>query len=143
MLFLHNKKEIKMSLTIQIPVTTEQYLRENATREGMSLERYIAQLLTATSISTKKKKKPLTEAELLKHIQLDVQLDDLQAYCSLKETFKSGKLTEQERETLIQLNELIEIAHAKRMGYVIELAKLRHISLEKAMSDLGIKHLTA
>jgi soluble P-type ATPase len=74
---------------------------------------------------------------------LDVQLDDLQAYCSLKETFKSGKLTEQERETLIQLNELIEIAHAKRMGYVIELAKLRHISLEKAMSDLGIKHLTA
>jgi hypothetical protein len=132
-----------MSLTIQIPVTTEHYLRENATREGMSLERYIAQLLTATSISTKKKKKPRTELELLKHIQLDVQLDDLQTYCNLKENFESGKLTEQERETLIQLNELIEIAHAKRMVYVIELAKLRHISIEKAMLDLGVKHLTA
>jgi hypothetical protein len=62
MLFLHNKKEIKMSLTIQIPVTTEQYLRENATREGMSLERYIAQLLTATSISTKKKRTSKTHS---------------------------------------------------------------------------------
>ena len=132
-----------MSLTIQIPVTTEHYLRENATREGMSLERYIAQLLTATSISNKKKKKPLSEPELLKHIQLDVKVEDLQMYISLKEHFKSGKLNEQERETLIQLNELIEIAHAKRMVYIAELAKLRHISLEKAMLDLGVKHVAA
>jgi hypothetical protein len=134
-----------MSLTIQLPLTTEHYLRENATREGMPLERYISQLLTATSVSSsaKNKKKPLTEKELLKHIQLDVQIDDLQAYVRLKEIFKLGKLTEQERETLIQLNDLIEIAHAKRMGYVLQLAKLRNISLEKAMVDLGIKHLNA
>ena len=48
-----------MSLTIQLPSTTEHYLRENATREGMPLERYIAQLLTETSIlmTAKKKKK--------------------------------------------------------------------------------------
>ncbi len=130
-----------MSFTIQLPLTTEHYLRENATREGMSLERYIAQLLTATSVSSseKKKQKPLTEGELLQHSQLDIQTDDLQEYYRLKALLQLGKITEQEREILIQLNELLEIAHAKRMGYVLQLANLRKVTLEKMMSDLGIK----
>jgi hypothetical protein len=133
-----------MSLIIQLPVTTEHYLRESATREGMPLERYIAQLLTATSISKNtKKKKPVTEKELLKHIQLDIQTDDLEEYHRLRTLFKVNKITETERENLIQLNDLIEIAHAKRMSYVLQLAKLRNIPLEKAMEDLGIKHLSA
>ena len=132
-----------MSLTIQLPTTTEHYLRENATREGMPLERYIAQLLTETSIlmTAKKKKKSLTEDELLKHIELDIQTDDLQEYYRLTELFKSGKITEQEREILVQLSNLVEIAHAKRMAYVLQLSKLRKVSLEKLMADLGIKQL--
>jgi hypothetical protein len=130
-----------MSLTIQLPITTEHYLRESATREGMPLERYISQLLTATSISkTPKKQKPLTEGELLKHSQLAIQTADLEEYHRLRTLFKTDKITENERESLIQLNDLIEIAHAKRMNYVLQLAKLRNISLEKAMSDLEIKH---
>lgn len=133
-----------MSLTIQLPVTTEHSLRESATREGMSLERYIAQLLTITSITkTPKKKKPLTEDELFKYCQLDIQTADLEAYHRLKTLFKTDKITENERENLIQLNDLIEVAHAKRMGYVLQLAQLRKVSLEKMMSDLGIKHLSA
>ena len=110
-----------MSLTIQLPVTTEYQLRESATREGMPLERYISQLLTATSMSTndRKKKKPLSEAELLAHCQLDVQLNDLEEYHRLRTLYKLNKITDEERETLIQLNDLIEIAHAKRMAYVL------------------------
>ena len=133
-----------MSLTIQLPVTTEYQLRESATREGMPLERYISQLLTATSMSTndRKKKKPLSEAELLAHCQLDVQLNDLEEYHRLRTLYKLNKITDEERETLIQLNDLIEIAHAKRMGSVLQLAQLRKISLEKTMLDLGIKHLS-
>jgi hypothetical protein len=133
-----------MSLIIQLPITTEHYLRESATREGMPLERYISQLLTATSIltSAKNKKKPLTESALLKHIQLAVQADDLEEYHRLRTLFKSNTITDAERETLIQLYDLIEIAHAKRMDYVLQLAKLRHVSLEQAMEDLGIKHLS-
>jgi hypothetical protein len=133
-----------MSLTIQLPVTTEHYLRESATREGMPLEHYISQLLTATSISKNaKKKKILTEQELLTHCQLDIQMADLEEYHRLRTLFKTDKITEEERENLIQLNDLIEIAHAKRMGYVLQLAQLRKISLEKTMLDLGIKHLSA
>jgi hypothetical protein len=132
-----------MSLTIQLPVTTEHYLRESATREGMPLERYISQLLTATSLSKNvKKKKLLTEQELLTHCQLDIQIADLEEYHWLRTLFKIDKITENERESLIELNNLIEIAHAKRMNYVFQLAKLRNISLENTMLDLGIKHLS-
>jgi hypothetical protein len=133
-----------MSLTIQLPVTTEHYLRENANRLGISLEGYISQLLTETSISTfsKKKKKSVTEIELLQNIQLDIQADDLREYNRLKNLFKLGEITEQERESLIQLNDLVEIAHAKRMQYVLLLAKLRQVPLDKLMIDLGIKQPT-
>ena len=133
-----------MSLTIQLPVTTEHYLRESATREGMPLEHYIAQLLTATSLSgvVKKKKKPLTERELLTYCELDVQADDLREYHRLRGLFELNKIADTERDALIQLNDLIEIAHAKRMAYVLQLAQLRHVSLEKMMLDLGIKHLS-
>ena len=133
-----------MSLTIQLPLTTEHYLRESATREGMSLERYITQLLTATSISrnAKKSEQPLTEAELLKHCQLAVQTDDLAEYHRLRTLYKLNKITDAERESLIQLNDLIEIAHAKRMAYVLQLATLRNVSLEQTMKDLGIKHIS-
>jgi hypothetical protein len=93
-----------------------------------------------TNPSIIKDSKPSTEAEFLKHTQLDIHIDDLEEYHRLRTLFKTDKITENEREFLIQLNDLIEIAHAKRMNYVLQLAKLRNISLEKAMSDLGIKH---
>ena len=129
-----------MSLTIQIPVTTEHYLREIAKRQGMSLEHYISQLLTDTSISTlnKKGKKSITEIDLLQKIQLNIQADDLHEFYRLTQLLKAGKITEKERETLIQLNDLVEIAHAKRMQYVLQLAKLRKVSFDKILTDLGI-----
>ena len=129
-----------MSLTIQIPVTTEHYLREIAKRQGMSLEHYISQLLTDTSISTlnNKGKKSITEIDLLQKIQLNIQADDLHEFYRLTQLLKSGKITEKEKETLIQLNDLVEIAHAKRMQYVLQLAKLRKVFFDKILTDLGI-----
>jgi hypothetical protein len=66
----------------------------------------------------------------------------LREYNRLKNLFKLGEITEQERESLIQLNDLVEIAHAKRMQYVLLLAKLRQVPLDKLMIDLGIKQPT-
>jgi hypothetical protein len=130
-----------MSLIIQIPVTTEHYLRENANRQGMSLEDYISQLLTETSVSafSKKGKKTLSEIELLQKVQLDIQKDDLREYNRLKNLLKLGEITEQEREKLIQLNDLVEIAHAKRMQFILQLAQLRKVPLDSVLMDLGIK----
>lgn len=43
-------KILKMSLTIELPVTVEQSLRKRAERQGVSLENYISQLLTEIDI---------------------------------------------------------------------------------------------
>ena len=75
--------------------------------------------------------------------QLDIQTADLEEYYRLKTLFRTEKITENERENLIELNNLIEIAPAKRMGYVLQLEQLRQVCLEKIMLDSGIKHLYA
>ena len=130
-----------MSLTIQLPLTIEQHLRETAIKQGLSLENYVMQILALKSSSNegKKRKKGLTENDLLMHTQMNILPDDLEEFYRLSKLYKSGELTVDEHEKLAYLNDLIEIAHAERMKYVVALAKLRNISLEVVMDDLGIK----
>jgi phage repressor protein C with HTH and peptisase S24 domain len=130
-----------MSLTIQLPLNIEQNLRETAIKQGFSLENYVMHLLTLNSKAkeTKKKRKELSESDLLMRIHLDVDPKELEEYYRLGTVFKTGTLTEEEYEKLLELNDLIEIAHAKRMKYLLALAKMRQVSLETIMDDFGIK----
>ena len=134
-----------MSLTIQLPLTIEQNLRKNATKQGVSLENYVMHILSINSKEKgiKKNKKDLTENDLLMHVQLDVLPHDLEEFYRLSNLFKSGNITETEYQKLTQLNDLIEIAHAERMKHLLNLAKFRHVSLEKIMDDLGIERHAA
>lgn len=129
-----------MSLTIQLPLTVEQHLREHATKQGVSLENYVMQILALNSRKKEvKKEKDFTESELLMNTQLNVLPSDLEEFYRLSSAFKSKTITEEEYEKLLQLSDLIEIAHAERMKYVFALAQLRQVSLEYMMQDLGIK----
>lgn len=133
-----------MSLTIDLPITVEHTLRKNAEKQGITIERYISSLLTEFD-SKKSIEYPesLTENELLQRIQLDVHPTDLEEYYRLTEIFKTGNITLEDHEKLINLNDLIEIAHANRMKYLLELAKLRNKSLEDMVYELGIKRKVA
>ena len=126
-----------MSFTIQLPAPIEQHLRQHAAQKGLTIESYIAQLLTEKSTSSKRGKR--TEAELLERLQLAVQPSDLEMFYHLSAKFQSGHISADEHEKLLQLNDLIEIAHADRMKYVLEYAKFKGLSLESAMDSLGIK----
>lgn len=129
-----------MSLTIQLPLTVEQHLREHATKQGVSLENYVMQILALNSRKKEVKKgKDFTESELLMLTQLNVLPSDLEEFYRLSAAFKSKNITEEEYEKLLQLGDLIEIAHAERIKYVLALAQLRQVSLESVMQDLGIK----
>jgi hypothetical protein len=140
-IFVRNKN--KMSLIIQLPSTIEQNLKENASKQGVTLEDYILQLLVSKGSSKKSKKrnKAWTEDELLMNIQLKIHPKDLESYHRLTERFNSNTLTEAEHERLLQLHDIIEMAHAERMKYVIALAQLRRQTIEQTMQDLGIKPL--
>ena len=129
-----------MSLTIQLPLTIEQNLREIAKTQGLSLESYVMQILAHNSRKkeSKKKEKDLTETELLTHTQLNVLPSDLEEFYRLSSLFNAKTISDIDYEKLLQLNDLIEIAHAERMKYILVLANLRNVSLETMMHDLGI-----
>ncbi len=133
-----------MSLTIELPISVERALRKQAEMQGVALESYISELLS--SIPTDKfteQPKESTETQLLEKIQLNVAPQDLEEYYRLSALFKSDQITDAEHEKLLALNDVIEIAHAERIKYVIELSKLRNQSLEDVVLELGLKRKVA
>ena len=82
--------------------------------------------------------KKLIEAELLQNIQLSINPRDLEEYQQLVAIYKAGEISPENYDRLIQLSDLYEIAHAKRMENIITLAKLRNTPLEELLSELGI-----
>ena len=130
-----------MALTINLPQTIEQKLRQDAALKGMSLDSYFLRLLKQMAVTSQPKETPnqLSETELLKKINLDISEAEWANYRHLIGLRRAEQLTEKEHETLIQLGDKIEDAHAKRMAYLWALAQLRGVSLDKIMQDLQIK----
>ena len=130
-----------MALTINLPQSIEQELLQDAALKGMSLDSYFLRLLKQAAALSQAKgaSKSLTETDLLKKINLDISDEEWADYRYLIGLRRAEKLTAQEHESLIQLGNKIENAHAKRMEYVWALAQLRGVSLDKIMQDLGIK----
>ena len=133
-----------MSLTIELPISVERALRKQAEQQGVALESYISDLLSSIPTDNfTEQPKERTEVQLLEKIQLNVAPQDLEEYYRLSALFKSGQITDVEHEKLLALNDVIEIAHAERIKYVIELAKLRNQSLEDVVLELGLKRKVA
>ena len=130
-----------MALTINLPQTIEEQLRQEAASKGMSLDRYFLHLLkqAASVAQSKGTPKQLSETDLLKKINLDISEAEWKEYRHLIGLRRAERLTEQEHEALIALGDKIEDAHAKRLEYLWALAQLRGVSLDKIMDDLGIK----
>jgi hypothetical protein len=51
---------------------------------------------------------------------------------------KAETLTPDEQTELIALSDRLEEANARRIGYLAELARVRHTTLEAVMSELGL-----
>lgn len=131
-----------MALTIELPSNIEQQLLKGATQKGISLENYLVQLLSSATKAQKKqaKNKPLSETELLQKINLSITLTEAEwlIYRRLVALRKAELLTETEYHQLIELGEKIEQDNVNRLRYLVALAQLRQVSLDKVMDDLGI-----
>ena len=129
-----------MSLTINLPTTVEQQFRQEAATNGLSLDNYLLRLLQqAANISRKQpESQQLSESDLLKKINLDISDAEWTHYRHLIGLLRAETITKKEQGTLIALGDKIEIANAKRVKYLFELAELRDISVEKLMKNLGI-----
>lgn len=128
-----------MPLTINLPTPIENQFRQEASQKGVSLENYLLRLLQQAARLSQKHTPEFSENELLKKIDLGISEAEWANYRRLISLRRAECLTEQEHESLILLGDKIELANAKRLQYLLELAQLRGVSLEKVMSDLGIK----
>ena len=128
-----------MSLTINLPTTIEQQFRQEAASNGLSLDTYLLRLLQQAATRKQPSAKQRSESELLKKINLDISDAEWTSYRHLIGLMHAETLTEQEHETLVALGDKIEIANAKRVKYLFELAELRGISVEQLMKNLRIQ----
>ena len=132
-----------MALTIELPSNIEQQLLQKAKQKGISLENYLLQLIShATDLPKKQVKRKsiseLSESELLQKINLDITEEEWTTYRHLTDLRKAENITDSEYAQLIQLGEKIENANVVRLKYLVALSKIRNVSLDKVMADLGL-----
>ena len=129
-----------MSIVIQINPSLETRLREKALTKGMGLNQFISQFLEHT-FPDKSLLQPVVserEATLLQQVDLDIPIEKWALYVSLKDKRQNKTLSEIERNELIELTNDIELANAKRISVLAELAQIRNQPIRIVMEELGL-----
>ncbi len=120
-------------------MTTEQILEAVHRLSSDELKR-LAQEIMQVEASRREPAMSKQETELIKRINQVPSPERVSRYRELWKKGRAGKLTDEEQQERAQLSDWIEGVHVERMGYVVELARLRGASLSDTMRQLGIKH---
>ena len=123
---------------IEAQLSTNELLKAVTQLSQRELEQFTSQVMALTA-QRRAPNLPQSEAELLQKINLGWSEERWQRYRALIVKRRAETLTVDEQPELIALSDQIEQANARRMAHLIELAKLRHTSLEALMSELGIQ----
>jgi len=118
-------------------VRPEQVLGELETLSDAQLDRLLPQVF---ALRARRGRHVLgkREGQLLECINRPLPSQLQKAYHRLDEKRRSGRLTEAEAKELHQLIDRLELADARRLDCLVELAGLRKTTLEKLMRSLGL-----
>jgi len=122
-----------MSILIQIPTELEQALINRAKKAGMDVQHYVEHIIKE---DTELKATSATEEELLKKINLGISQEKWERYHTLQGKRDEECLSSKEHAELIAISDEIEEANARRMPYLLQLAKLKNRSPEELMREL-------
>lgn len=130
-----------MGINIEIGVELASQLRQEAEQRGISLDHHIVELLESTRPGATGSAKRLSsqETDLLQKINAAIPLETWVRYRALVEKKEQHSISPEELQELIRLTDEIEIANAERLGYLIELASVRGVSVQELMKSLGIQ----
>lgn len=103
----------------------------------------IEHLLSEISVILARRKAtslPKRESDLLRKINKGLPDEIQNRYDHLQEKLVAEEISGDEHQELLQLIEVVESADAERLKSMIELSRLRQISLDELMVQLGIHH---
>ena len=118
-----------MALTITLQPEYEAQFRVEAQRAGIPLEQWIAQRTL--------------ETELLWRIRLATLETETRTLHRLLRKQKTKPLTDEEQQKLQQIIDERELRGAQRLEDLIQLARLRGISVSVLMDQMGIRPILA
>lgn len=128
-----------VQVTSEVNIELDKVLDGVAKLDTLELEQFLSQV----SILLARKKAaslPEREAELLQEINQSLPPVNQQRYDKLTAKLQANNITPGEYQELLQLIDQIELADAKRVEHLIELAQLRNLSLDELMNQLSIHH---
>jgi hypothetical protein len=132
----------QMTLTLHISPQLESRLRTEAAKQGLEAGEYALNTLQEHLNQTRDEAKPClteTESDLLQQINIGLSEDTWQRYRELIDKRRAETLTPDGQVALIQISDELEQLNAKRVQHLVELAKLRNVSLSTLMQQLGIE----
>jgi hypothetical protein len=121
-----------------LQVETEQLLQAALQMPRAELEQFVARLLTL-KISQDTPHLSQAESELLLTINEGIPAATQQRLDTLIAKRQAHTLTRGEHQELLQITEQIEQRDAERLQHLIELAALRHVTLDALMQQLGLQ----
>lgn len=129
-----------MNIQVQATLSQQELLKATQQLDNADLKSFMQQL---SALYAQRQAPHLSEkeGELLQKINQGIPETVWQPYAELVAQRDAGELTTETHHELIRLSDQIEELHAERMGYLVELAQLRQISLENLMDALGIQPL--
>ncbi len=121
----------------ELPVSSEELLREVSRLSNPALDKFLDQVLL---LRAERRAPHLSkqETDLLLKINTPLPEETWRRYSSLYAKLESDTVTPEEHAELLELINVVEMDNARRIGYLIELARLRGTALDTLMKSLGI-----
>jgi hypothetical protein len=131
---------LPMSLVLQINPSLEKRVRQNALQKGVDLGQFIVQFLELNFPEEKPKPQVLSKREsvLLEEIDAFIPIETWESYHFFRGKRNNGTINALESADYDAVNQQIEAATVKRLKLLIELSKIRKISLDELMLQLGL-----
>jgi hypothetical protein len=126
------------TLQIELDAETEDRLERLSRQEGSAMGEVASRLL-AQAARTARPAAEVMEVELLQRINEGWSPESWDRYHALTAKRRADNLSPDEYVELVALTNEREIAHARRMKLLVELANLRQTSLDATMDALGIR----
>ncbi|WP_071191229.1 STAS/SEC14 domain-containing protein [Trichormus sp. NMC-1] len=125
-------------MQVELQLSSEDLLKVVEQLNQADLKQFISQVI-ALQAQRNAPSLQKQESEILLKINQSIPLDIQKSYNNLIDKRDAETLTDNEYRELLHLTEMIEKQQAQRIEYLIELAKLRGISLNILMENLGIQ----